>query len=472
MLPALSPDAPSSDACLPAVSGSAATFLDYFRCPDPFAAVEASPNRLTDQGYFAFGGATCYGRLGHRRPARQVSASLVDVSADAVMRNGVLELPFDLAEVVTNLREERYCLAPVGWLQALLGSAPARSVYYFLRPLLSVSVRKHLQRLRLSDWESIPFPKWPIDDSVDEIFRTTMALLLKRSGRVEIPFIWFWPEGSAACAMMTHDVESAAGRAFCRDLASLDESYAIRSAFQMIPSHPLETRLVADLRRRGFEVNLHDLEHDGRLFEDRQRFERRAAEINQFARRFQCRGFRSGAMYREQTWFDALQFSYDMSVPNAAHLEPQRGGCCTVMPYFNRSILELPLTTTQDYSLFHILGEYSVDRWKAQTEALLSKHGLISFIAHPDYLTEPQARAVYVELLEYLARVQSERHLWIALPGQVNDWWRARRQMRLVRSGTSWRIEGPQSDRARIAYARLDGDMIAYRFAGADAVSQ
>jgi hypothetical protein len=157
-----------------------------------------------------------------------------------------------------------------------------------------------------------------------------------------------------------------------------------------------------------------------------------------------------------------------MSVPNAAHLEPQRGGCCTVMPYFNRSILELPLTTTQDYSLFHILGEYSVDRWKAQTEALLSKHGLISFIAHPDYLTEPQARAVYVELLEYLVRVQSERHL----PGQVNDWWRARRQMRLVRTGTSWRIEGPQSDRARIAYARLDGDMIAYRFAGADAVSQ
>ncbi len=39
-------------------------------------------------------------------------------------------------------------------------------------------------------------------------------------------------------------------------------------------------------------------------------------------------------MYREQRWFDAFEFSYDMSVPNAAHLEPQRGGCCTVMPYF------------------------------------------------------------------------------------------------------------------------------------------
>jgi hypothetical protein len=68
-------------------------------------------------------------------------------------------------------------------------------------------------------------------------------------------------------------------------------------------------------------------------------------------------------MYREQAWFDAFDFSYDMSVPNAAHLEPQRGGCCTVLPYFVGDVLELPLTTTQDYSLFHILGEYSMERW-------------------------------------------------------------------------------------------------------------
>ena len=53
-----------------------------------------------------------------------------------------------------------------------------------------------------------------------------------------------------------------------------------------------------------------------------------------------------------------------MSVPNVAHLEPQRGGCCTVMPYFVGDVLELPLTTIQDYSLFHILGDYSTTLWK------------------------------------------------------------------------------------------------------------
>ena len=29
-----------------------------------------------------------------------------------------------------------------------------------------------------------------------------------------------------------------------------------------------------------------------------------------------------------------LDFSFDMSIPNVAHLDPQRGGCCTIMPYF------------------------------------------------------------------------------------------------------------------------------------------
>ena len=104
-------------------------------------------------------------------------------------------------------------------------------------------------------------------------------------------------------------------------------------------------RTAARLRARGFEVNLHDLNHDGRLFADKDAFLRHARRINDYTREFGCDGFRSGAMYREQGWFEAFEFSYDMSVPNAAHLEPQRGGCCTVMPYFVGNILELPLTT-------------------------------------------------------------------------------------------------------------------------------
>ncbi len=56
-----------------------------------------------------------------------------------------------------------------------------------------------------------------------------------------------------------------------------------------------------------------------------------------------------------------------MSVPNVAHLDPQRGGCCTVMPYFIGDILEIPVTTIQDYTLFNILNDFSTRIWKEQT---------------------------------------------------------------------------------------------------------
>ena len=114
--------------------------------------------------------------------------------------------------------------------------------------------------------------------------------------------------------------------------------------------------------------------------------------INARGREFGSRGFRSGAMYRRQDWFAALDISYDMSVPNVAHLEPQRGGCCTVMPFFMGHVLELPLTTAQDYTVFHVLGDYSTRLWQEQIDRILDENGLVSFIAHPDYLIEPRAR--------------------------------------------------------------------------------
>jgi hypothetical protein len=52
--------------------------------------------------------------------------------------------------------------------------------------------------------------------------------------------------------------------------------------------------------------------------------------------------------------------------------------------------------------------------------------------------------------------------VWLALPGEVDQWWRDRNEMTLVRRGDAWRIQGPSCDRARVAYATLDGDGVAY----------
>jgi hypothetical protein len=132
------------------------------------------------------------------------------------------------------------------------------------------------------------------------------------------------------------------------------------------------------------------------------------------------------------------------------------------MPYFVGKILELPLTTTQDYSLFHILEQYSTTLWKQQIEVLLAQNGLMSFITHPDYLREKRALAVYADLLAHLRQLQGERRIWVALPGEVDGWWRNRSQMTVVPSGGSWRVEGPDSHRAKVAYALLHDDSVTY----------
>jgi hypothetical protein len=168
-------------------------------------------------------------------------------------------------------------------------------------------------------------------------------------------------------------------------------------------------------------------------------------------------------MYRNLDWLPTLNVSYDMSVPNVGHLDPQRGGCCTVMPYFIRDMVELPLTTVQDYSLFNVLQQRSLDLWKAQIRITEKEHGLVSFIIHPDYVTEPWATHLYYGLLEHLAQLRSDLRIWFTLPREIDAWWRARRAMRLTRESGRWRIVGPEAERARIAYASMESGGVAYR---------
>jgi hypothetical protein len=439
--------------------------LDYFRCPDHLAEIEVNGRLSSEEGFFYFGRDTiCFGRCSGARPSQHLTHNVPDVTQSANFDGDRVRLPFDFSQVVDNLRYERYHVNSKPTLEKITGGSVSRKIYYSLRPILPVSVRKHLQRVRLRGWEKINFPHWPMDCTVESLMGSAMSLLLKRSRTDKIPFIWFWPDGAASCAIMTHDVEATAGRNFCKELMDLDDSFGVKSAFQIVPEMRYEARqdFLDTFRNRGFEVNVHDLNHDGALFQDKNEFLRRAERINRYSKEFQTHGFRAGAMYRNQDWYSAFDFSYDMSVPNVAHLEPQRGGCCTVMPFFIGDILELPLTTAQDYSLFHILGDYSIDLWKQQIELILQWNGLISFIIHPDYIVEKRAREVYLDLLGHLARLRADKKFSMALPRDVDRWWRSRRQMKLVPAGKTWRIEGPQSERARIAYASLDGERLTY----------
>jgi hypothetical protein len=437
------------------------TFLQYFRCPERYVRLAAKDGLSEDCGFFSFGkGVLGYGRYASHKPSQSPRGPLRDAWADVDCASGSVHLPFDLEEVVENLRLERYA-EDFHYGSSKDGIVP--QMYYAVRPFLPVAVRRHLQRLYLSDWSKIVFPNWPVDHTVDSIVRGSMQLLLRAQKLKEIPLIWFWPEGAAGALCMTHDVETAAGRDYCESLMSLNERFGIGASFQVVPEERYEVseKYLDSIRQRGFEVNVQDLNHDGRLYNHRDEFTRRAAKINEYGRRFGSAGFRSAILYRRQEWYSDLDFSYDMSVPNSAHLEPQRGGCCTVMPYFVGKLLELPVTTTQDYSLFNYLRSFSLDLWKREVDLILEQNGLITFIVHPDYITGDRENQIYRQLLGYLNEIRSSRNVWVATPGEIDRWWRQRSKLQLVDDGGQWRIEGEGSERARIAYAsEAEGNLV------------
>jgi hypothetical protein len=446
----------------------ARALTDYYRCPEEFVKMTLTAELSRGSGYFAFGGNVCWGQsaYGYRAAA---PSGLYDTLADVSTTGGYVRVPFDPAHVVDNLRLERYAAEHNG-------AAPPRQTmwqgpYYALRPLIPTTLRRSLQRLYMRGWKRVAFPRWPIDDTVDTIVERLLLLCLRSQGVERVPFIWFWPDAAPSCAIVTHDIETSEGLDRCGWLMDMDEKVGIRSSFQVVPEdrYSVSTAFLETLRRRGFEVNVHDLNHDGRLFSSREEFFRRVKKINAYARAFGARGFRSGSLYRRADWYDALEVAYDMSIPNAGHLEIQRGGCCTVMPYFIGNVIELPLTTTQDYTLFHILSDFSNDVWKNQIESIISRHGLVSLIVHPDYQTDDRAHRAYLTLLDQLSRLREAGRCWLALPGDVERWWRARSRMTLVREDDDWRIKGDGSERARVAYAELDGDEVVYRLETAPA---
>jgi hypothetical protein len=433
---------------------------DHFRCPEGFLDFGVAGALRGDAGYFQFGpDAIGYGRVSNSSRLAAVSPEpspeVCDLLPLSAIEEGRVVLPFDPDEVIDNLRLERYAAGQWGAIEQAL-----KKFYYRVRPFTNLTLRKHIKMFYSGRRKEFSFPRWPVDTSVENICERLLVLSLQAKRVDRIPFIWFWPEGACGSVMMTHDVETTAGRDLCPELLDINDSFGIKAAFEIVPEERYEVtpQFLNQLRDRGAEIVVQDLNHDGRLFDDRKEFLRRAAAINRYGREWRAKGFRSAVLYRKQEWYQDLEFSYDSSIPNVAHLDPQYGGCCTVMPYFIGNILELPVTTVQDYTLFHLLNEPGIGLWETQVESILAKNGLASFIVHPDYIADADKKLRYKSLLGYLQRLGRERNLWFAQPREVDSWWRARNRMSLLKDGESWRVVGDGADRAVVAFAKaVDG---------------
>ena len=432
-----------------------------YRCPEGFFEIGINGQLSSDVGYFRFGDAICYGRSSSATPNTRPNSNLRDAFGGVKVDGAKVGLPFDLTEILDHLRLERYANNPA--MESRLRNY-CRKLYYRFRPLTNLAMRKQVQKFHARNWQERSFPHWPVDTTVENVLEKVLLLSMKARGVERVPFVWFWPGGARGSLTMTHDVETETGRNFCETLMNVDDSYGIKASFGIVPEERYEVSpgLIKSIQSRGFEVTIQDLNHDGRLFEDKEEFLRRAKKINRYGLEYGANGFRGAILYRKPDWYNALEFAFDMSFPNVAPLDPQRGGCCTVMPFFIGKMLELPVTTTQDYTLFHVLNQRSLDLWKSQIDLVLAKHGLLSFIVHPDYVMQGDTLSLYKGLLSHLRELRECAPLWCALPSEINAWWRARAKMSVLRDGSSWRIEGCGAERAVLAYAVSVGGKLVY----------
>jgi hypothetical protein len=158
-------------------------------------------------------------------------------------------------------------------------------------------------------------------------------------------------------------------------------------------------------------------------------------------------GFRSPAMHRHFEWMPLLGFDYDSSCPDTDPFEPQAGGCCTWLPFFNEGLVELPLTLMQDHTLFVILRQHDEAAWVEKAEFLRERGGLALIDTHPDYLVDERMLRAYGRFLDHYAHDASA---WKALPRDVSSWWRRRAGSRVERRADGWQVVGPAANEGRV----------------------
>jgi predicted glycosyltransferase len=300
-------------------------------------------------------------------------------------------------------------------------------VYYRIKPAIPrairLSVRRWLALRKRGRVEDI----WPI-----------------APGSEQPPQNWEgWPGGKKFALVLTHDVESQFGVDKCRQLMRLEKSLGFHSSFNFIPrgGYEVPEQLRNELVRNGFEVGVHDLRHDGKLYRTRGDFSKNAALINQYLKEWGAVGFRSGFMLHNLNWLHDLNIEYDASTFDTDPFEPQPDHRNTIFPFWmpapadsknpRGGYVELPYTLPQDSTMFLLFRDKGPELWKRKLDWLAQHGGMVLLNTHPDYINFQNKSslgeypaAFYQELLEYI-RAKYDGQFWHVAPREVASHFRA-----------------------------------------------
>jgi len=308
-------------------------------------------------------------------------------------------------------------------------------LYYGIKPLIPRSLR-----LGLRSW--VTLQKRQLVGNVWPILR----------GSETAPQDWpGWPNGKQFAFVLTHDVETDRGVCNCPPLMQLEAELGFRSSYNFIPEgdYRVSKQLRDELTSKGFEVGVHDLHHDGKLYSSRHGFAQKAQRINDYLREWGAVGFRSGFMLHNLEWLSELDALYDASTFDTDPFEPQPDGVGTIFPFWvrrnesngdikkhdlnngqneqrPRGYVELPYTLPQDSTVFLLLRERHPDIWFQKLDWIARHGGMALLNVHPDYVCFHESSVSrgefpvsrYSEFLKYV-QTRYQGQFWQALPREV-----------------------------------------------------
>ena len=305
-------------------------------------------------------------------------------------------------------------------------------LYYTVKPFIPYSAR-----LQIRHWYT------------RRKLQTARAVWPVLPGSEKPPLDWpGWPEGKQFAVVLTHDIEGQVGVERCLQLMALEKKRGFRSSFNFIPEgeYRVSRSLREELSGNGFEVAIHDLRHDGKLYRSRSEFEANARRINQYLKEWNAVGFRAGFMLHNLEWLHDLDVDYDASTFDTDPFEPQPDGVGTIFPFWvprpaggaNKAVagaaaqepaagyVELPYTLAQDSTLFLLLGERNPNIWLRKLDWVAKNGGMVLVNTHPDYMTMPGEVGtpwqfpvdLYEQVLDHI-RSRYAGAYWHALPREM-----------------------------------------------------
>ncbi len=290
-------------------------------------------------------------------------------------------------------------------------------VYYLLKPAIPRRIRaagrRVVSRRRRRRFDHC----WPIDEA---------------AGRP--PDSWpGWPDGKKFAFVLTHDVEGRRGLDRCRQLAQMEMNLGFRSSFNFVPEGEYTTppSLRTFLNEAGFEVGVHDLHHDGKLYRSRKAFERHAERINHYLNDVgRCRlslglhapqsrlaGAPPRAVRRVDVRHRSVRAAARRHADNLSVLGSERSG--------HRTTSSCPTRCRRTRRCFSFWANPTIDLWKKKLDWISSRGGMALVNVHPDYLSfdRPAATSEYRAGLyeQFLTHVMGRygREAWFALPHEV-----------------------------------------------------